>query len=179
MIDYKDIAQKSNASQDWFELWQLLELLATIRPEKILEVGVHRGGMLETLHQAFPDAALFGIESDPSFLQFKDFNLITADSHNPATRDLFSTVGQFDFIFIDGDHTYDGAMQDWELYGPLCRPGGLVGFHDIMRDPINVPHHAGVDCRRVFDELKLHRANIEIWNGAIGMDAPGIGVLFV
>ena len=38
---------------------------------------------------------------------------------------------QIDFLFIDGDHTYDGVKQDFEMYAPLVRPGGIVGFHDI------------------------------------------------
>jgi hypothetical protein len=38
-------------------------------------------------------------------------------------------------LFIDGDHTYDGVRQDYEMYAPLVRPGGLVGFHDICQHP--------------------------------------------
>jgi cephalosporin hydroxylase len=38
---------------------------------------------------------------------------------------------QIDFLFIDGDHTYNGVKQDYEMYSPLVRPGGLIVFHDI------------------------------------------------
>ena len=41
---------------------------------------------------------------------------------------------KFDFIFIDGDHEYDGVKADLLQYGPLVRAGGLVGFHDIVPD---------------------------------------------
>ena len=40
-----------------------------------------------------------------------------------------------DFLFIDGDHSYDGVRQDYESYAPLVRPGGLIGFHDIAEPP--------------------------------------------
>jgi len=36
--------------------------------------------------------------------------------------------GPYDFVFIDGDHTYDGVKADWENFGRL---GRVVAFHDI------------------------------------------------
>jgi predicted O-methyltransferase YrrM len=35
-----------------------------------------------------------------------------------------------DFLFIDGDHNYEGVKKDWNLYGALLRKKGLVAFHD-------------------------------------------------
>lgn len=34
------------------------------------------------------------------------------------------------FVFIDGDHTYEGVRQDIERYWPKLRPGGLMCGHD-------------------------------------------------
>ena len=39
-----------------------------------------------------------------------------------------------DFLFIDGDHSYEGAKQDFENYSKLVRPGGLIALHDIQPD---------------------------------------------
>ena len=36
-----------------------------------------------------------------------------------------------DFLFIDGDHSYEGVSRDFALYSSLVRPGGLVAFHDV------------------------------------------------
>lgn len=179
MTDFYQIASECGASQDAFELSKLLELVDRIKPEKILEIGVHRGGSIKAWRMAWPDSAIFGIDNDFEHLQFHDFNPINADSHDPNTRRIFDTVGQFDFIFIDGDHTLAGVTADFELYGSLVRPGGIIAFHDIMRDPARVPHHAGVDCRAFFDSIKPRFANIEIWNGTAGDAGPGIGVIFL
>lgn len=182
MINYKKLAQESKASQDWFELWQLLELMAQLQPRRILEIGIDKGYLCQTFKLAFPDAVVVGLDDGPleKVVAEADYEIYIQDSHEPGMADIIgSDHGPFDFIFIDGDHSYAGAMMDFELFRVHCRPGGMIGFHDIMRDPERVPHHAGVDCRQVFDELKVGRANIEIWNGHAGDNGPGIGVLFV
>lgn len=37
---------------------------------------------------------------------------------------------KIDFLFIDGDHNYDGVKADWDLYSPLLASGAMVAFHD-------------------------------------------------
>lgn len=181
-MDLYKIAKETKASQDKFELWQLLELLDRRPVARILEIGVHRGGMVQTFRQVYPHAKIVGLDTDFSHLEFRGFDAIAGNSHDPKVRDeVASEFGrhQIDFLFIDGDHGYDGVIKDYEMYAYLVKPGGLIGFHDIQRDPKRVPHHTGVDCRAAFDELKKKHASIEIWNGTLGDDAPGIGVLFV
>jgi len=33
---------------------------------------------------------------------------------------------QVDFLFIDGDHSYEGVKKDFEMYSSLVRKGGVV-----------------------------------------------------
>ncbi len=59
------------------------------------------------------------------------------DSHSPEflerVRDELD--GELvDFLFVDGDHSEAGVSQDYEFYGPLVRPDGLIAFHDIVDD---------------------------------------------
>lgn len=37
---------------------------------------------------------------------------------------------QFDFIFVDGDHSFDGVLLDCRLYYPLLKKKGLFCGHD-------------------------------------------------
>lgn len=39
--------------------------------------------------------------------------------------------GSFDFILVDGDHSYDGIISDYINFLPKLRVGGLMCFHDF------------------------------------------------
>jgi predicted O-methyltransferase YrrM len=40
-----------------------------------------------------------------------------------------------DFVFFDGDHSYDGLAADWGAWSPLVAPGGIVCLHDSRPAP--------------------------------------------
>ncbi|MEO0196406.1 MAG: class I SAM-dependent methyltransferase [candidate division WOR-3 bacterium] len=41
---------------------------------------------------------------------------------------------KLDFLFIEGNHSYEGVKMDFEMYFPLVRKGGIIAFHDIVKD---------------------------------------------
>jgi len=43
----------------------------------------------------------------------------------------------FDWIYIDGDHRYEGVMKDLELYHSKVKPGGFVAGDDYARKKTN------------------------------------------
>jgi hypothetical protein len=47
----------------------------------------------------------------------------------------------WDFIYIDGLHTYDGVKTDITNYLPLVKEGGVIGGHDYTNQ---IPHLVGV-----------------------------------
>ena len=96
-------------------------------------------------------------------VELRDFR---SDSQDPATIEAVGECGPFDFVFIDGDHTYDGVRADWLAYSPLVRSGGLVAFHDTW--PNGDRHEPGVV--RWVDELRHHLPSIE-WT-----DPDGVGI---
>jgi predicted O-methyltransferase YrrM len=52
---------------------------------------------------------------------------------------------KFDFIFIDGDHSYDGVKSDYEKYKQFLAPDGHIGFHDIINSDQNKKNNINVD----------------------------------
>lgn len=136
------------------EFLDLLHLLAEEPPSRVLEIGTARGGTLFLFSRiAAPGATLVTVDlpggpfgggyprSRSRLLKSfgrggQRIHPIRGDSHRVATLDeVKRRVNDVDFLFIDGDHTYDGVRRDWEMYGPLVRPGGLVAFHDIVDGP--------------------------------------------
>ena len=51
-----------------------------------------------------------------------------------AARELLPHA-PFDFVFIDGDHTYQGLQADWAGWSPLMAEGGYVALHDSRSTP--------------------------------------------
>ncbi len=64
----------------------------------------------------------------------------------------------YDFVFIDGDHSYDGVKADWLNYGPMAP---LVGFHDIAYQPREV--------KRLWAEIKATHDTEEIVRSRMGI----------
>jgi predicted O-methyltransferase YrrM len=49
-----------------------------------------------------------------------------------AARSPLVRAAPFDFVFVDGDHTYEGLHKDWEGWSPLVEPGGIIALHDSL-----------------------------------------------
>lgn len=50
--------------------------------------------------------------------------------HRARSVDAAPTVGPVDWVYVDGDHTYEAVLADLEAYGPLVAPGGVIAGDD-------------------------------------------------
>lgn len=95
------------------------------------------------------------------------------DSHSGDMRlNVEQVLGSrpIDFLFVDGDHSYDGVLADFKMFSPLVRPGGVVAFHDTV--PTAWAHEPGVV--RLVNELKWnHRLRSVEW---FAPDQDGVGI---
>lgn len=59
---------------------------------------------------------------------------VLGDSHKQETLYKVTELIKYkvDMLFIDGDHSYEGVKQDYEMYSPLVREGGIIAFHDSV-----------------------------------------------
>ena len=163
MIDARQIAldawQQHHASQRFDELVEAVAVAAAIEPEVIVEIGCDAGGTLYAWRQICTE--VYGItladNSAPTGgqgypLADHGAEVLVADSHDPASLVwLEGRLGgrPIDVLFIDGDHSYEGARADYDMYAPLVRPGGLILLHDVV-------NHANplVDLERLWDEVR-------------------------
>jgi predicted O-methyltransferase YrrM len=49
-----------------------------------------------------------------------------------------------ELLFVDGDHSYDGAKADYDRWGAFVRPGGHLLFHDAVDSGGYGNHYPGV-----------------------------------
>lgn len=53
--------------------------------------------------------------------------------HRAFSGDIAATwSGPIRFLFVDGDHTYEGAHADIELFKPFLADGAVVAMHDVL-----------------------------------------------
>jgi len=53
------------------------------------------------------------------------------------------SLGGIQFVFIDGDHSYEGLCSDWEAWNPLVVPGGHLALHDSCSSSTRNLEHLG------------------------------------
>jgi len=126
----------------------LLEWIEKIKPQTIVEIGVAR---LETnkytdtstavfLKHKHPDCTYVGIDiSDRSFVRPLAPNVHTlqinsTDMLGVCTGLSYLKVKQIDFLFIDGWHSINNVIREFE-YADLLSENGVIGLHDTNLHP--------------------------------------------
>ena len=79
-----------------------------------------------------------GINKETFFanLRFKNLTLICGDSTKRDTIDKVSVLGPYDFVFIDGGHSYHTVKKDFQNYSKNLNKNGLIAMHDIFSDTV-------------------------------------------
>jgi len=67
-----------------------------------------------------------------------------------AAQQLALKRGTIDFVFIDGDHSYDACKADILAWSPFVKRGGVIAFHDFGSRADGV-------TRAIFEEIKGSR----------------------
>jgi predicted O-methyltransferase YrrM len=115
----------------------------------LLEIGVYEGVTTRAIAESMPKAAeLFAV--DPFYpgrlgicwpRQIAHAEVAKAKNKTVHFIELLSEQAankirhDFDFIFIDADHSLEGITTDWTLWSHRCRIGGIMAFHDTRTTP--------------------------------------------
>jgi predicted O-methyltransferase YrrM len=128
---------------------------------RLVEVGVWHGVTTKRLRAAMPpDAELWAIDpyvrgrlgvSFPELIARREVSTVEngnvrwvrATGAEAAARFRREAAGGADFVFIDGDHSWDGIRADWEAWSELVSPGGVVCLHDSRSSPERAIDDAG------------------------------------
>jgi hypothetical protein len=141
--------------------------------QSILEIGVCRneGGSIthQFLDNKLDDTYYFGIDlEDKTFLNNPEKRIYTLKSNSSEVANNIEAMKKlglesFGFIFIDGLHSINQVLLDWE-YTQLLAPNGIVGFHDTSVHP--GPYHF------------IRNLNRDIWEVEVNLSPEDHGIGF-
>ena len=158
--NFKEIWEKAlfyNIEQKPEEIEMLLNFLNNTKNKKFaLEIGSNYGGTAYSLCHIYDYVLTIDIKHNENFDRIKEefpgYDYIIADSRSLDTIKAIKNLGiKFDFIFIDGDHSYDGVMNDYENYKQFLSSEGHMAFHDIL--PTEENHENNIYVDRLWREL--------------------------
>lgn len=182
--------------QDEGELNRLRDLVRDAKPRRILEVGSLFGGTLWAWMNDSPGAQVVSVDIGVDSFDYRfedveggrrmwptwanttgcDLTQVRADSTAAETLATVRQYGPFDFIFIDGGHTYEVALADMNNYWQMLAPGGFMAVHDIAYPDTNP---VGYGVAKAWREA---RQQARAWTEILRPENPegiwGIGVMW-
>lgn len=181
MNDFQALAREA-VENGALQCAEELAALCALLPNPLrmtLEIGVHHGGTFGVWQHLSDEVIGVDAMRGTDATEF-DPAVIIGNSHDAATVQAVENAldGQpIDFLFIDGDHSYEGAQSDFETYGRLVAPDGIIAIHDINEDGADSDPEAGVG--RFWKDLILTHDTLSIVARRPGKRVPlGIGVVF-
>lgn len=137
--ELKDKMHEYDAEQREDEVVWFYRRAEAIQPKVIVEIGIKEGGNIRLLSTLLSEDGLaVGIDMgrditwDISTAKCKVVG-IKGDSHDKAVIEKLRNVldgRRVDILFIDGDHSYEGMLADYNDYSPFVRSGGIIAVHD-------------------------------------------------
>lgn len=161
------------------------DLVATLRPALLVELGVDRGesyfGFCQAASEHRTGTRCFGVDTwrgDHHAGGYDEATFTQVSEHNHAYYESFSTLLRSDFhealsrfqdetidlLHLDGLHTEAAVRHDLESWLPKLRPGGLLLLHDVR------VRSKGFGVWKIWGELQQQSRS---WTFE---DGPGLGV---
>ncbi len=148
----------------------LIDLLVEKKPQYCLETGYCTGrSSLTTIVACGPQKLISidmqKVEGRLTLSDFPTFRFIQGKSQEILNDEFFNTEYPkgIDYAFIDGDHSYEGCLNDLKTIYPRMNPGGVMVIDDYKSGPPNGGSIPDVDAA-VNNFIKARKIVIQVWN---------------
>jgi hypothetical protein len=158
----------------------LTELLSNKIDIVGLEIGCDVAATTEYLLETLPSLTLHSIDPYTQYMDWNGTIVPSRENDYQTAMNKLKKYGKrffmhkkdsaicydefedefFDFIFVDGIHTYDGVMSDCMKYYSKVKPGGIFSGHDFSMIP---------DVNRAVNEFaalhgkKILNTEVDVW----------------
>ena len=178
--------------QNYSEIYNAAEFIKNLEIESFVEIGTDQGGTFAIWSKLAGDGVRISVDIPHGNYGQNGYNVnerdkylgaihpkshfIHGDSHSYETLEKVVKLldgKKVDFLFIDGDHVYEGVKADYQMYRHIVKPGGWIGFHDIK----DTPFHRRANCRvdLLWSELEGNKVEFVDMSSELG----GIGLIQV
>lgn len=134
-----------------------------------VEIGCYAGGSaclmisrpntnvisIDLGHPIKPDEAISNVKKFNIHSNLYEYLQGNSQSAEMVER-LEKIVSEIDILFIDGDHSYQGVINDYALYEPLVRSNGFIVFDDYRDSSYSPDVKPAVDIIISSNKSKLN-----------------------
>ena len=188
-----DLGYELGMTQHCHEITNAASFLKEQNIKDFIEIGTDRGGTFLVWSKITPKDGLkvsidwshgpwghqeYDVEKRNQVLQSmgEQVYVIEGDSHQEQMlynlKDLMEHGNKkVDFLFIDGDHSHVGVKLDYHMYKEFVKPGGWIGFHDIVDSQFH--RECGCFVSYFWEELQGNKISFLVEDGTWG----GIGLI--
>jgi predicted O-methyltransferase YrrM len=165
------IAVKSSVNEKYGRL--LFRLVEYFWPERIIELGTSLG--ISTLYMAManPGAQVFTVEgcttkSEQASANFRELKVKNIDLQigrfDLILPDLIKKAGKLDFAYIDGNHTFEATMYNFNALMEIAHNDTIFVFDDI---------HWSSGMEQAWSKISDHK------NVTVSIDLFRFGIVFL
>jgi cephalosporin hydroxylase len=160
-----------------------LKHLIDRRVSSYLEVGAAHGGSFVLTCEILAkfrsvEATIISMTGKSKFLRHYEkkhgasFEFFSLDSHSHEALDVFRSR-QWDHVFLDGDHSRDGMLNDFEFASKSAR---MIALHDIHNIACRPGMEAWATIKREFSDAAVFEFVDQYPEQWPGKKMPGMGI---
>lgn len=161
--------------------WEMRQMLVEMDPDAmrtVLEIGTFQGDSLRIWRDVLDPDLLIGVqdtdETTPETAAEVGATMVIGKSQDVGTHEKVLGLldgKSVDLLYIDGDHMLPAVTQDWALYSPLVRQGGIIVLHDAV-----IEDNPTVEVYQFYREIRVGRRSKLIY---AGLGSTGTAMIFI
>ncbi|MFD0963397.1 class I SAM-dependent methyltransferase [Pseudofulvibacter geojedonensis] len=155
------------------EKYAFIKLLETIKPDNAIEIGCYKGGSLQVLQKYCKKVYSIDVDSslrDERTNQFSNVDFLIGKSKDIVPNiinQLNNNNKKLDLVLIDGDHSYKGVKNDFNLFLNYIPKKPL---YIIFHDSFNPICRKGIKAANFTKSDHIHFIDLDFISGTFPSD---------